>query len=139
VISTCEFAPCAPGLQSPKSNVGKETLSDCPERETLAPNRPAPHAFNHPVAPKEYIGVCWTVEGWYARYEFADGRFQGLGFWRTQIDAAREYDFFARQVEGPFAQQNFPLFVGGRMKLACWALLLLMPHALTVAQIAVRA
>lgn len=60
-------------------------------------------------ASSQYKGVGWRKQHgrWSARITF-DGRRHHLGYFASEIDAARAYDVAARKAFGPYALLNFP-------------------------------
>lgn len=58
----------------------------------------------------QYCGVSWKTEAklWFACCKGADGKTKNLGYFKSEVDAARAYDDGARVVHGEFARLNFP-------------------------------
>ena len=64
----------------------------------------------HTAATSRYKGVNWRPDRrkWQARIK-VNRRTTFLGFFDTEVEAARAYDEQARQLHGQFARVNFPL------------------------------
>ncbi len=84
------------GLNNQKSN-----LRICTTRQNCQ-NR-----SNRSDGESEYKGVGWHYKGWRARITTIYGRIS-LGVFKTQEEAAREYDRAALLYFGEFAKLNFP-------------------------------
>jgi hypothetical protein len=58
-----------------------------------------------------FTGVCWdkSNEAWKAQlWNLQTKRRQGIGYYASEQDAARAYDYAAVQAHGPGAVRNFP-------------------------------
>ncbi len=64
----------------------------------------------------KYKGVSWKKHNrkWEARIGFEKKEIH-LGYFRSEIDAARAYDRAAKKYHGEFASLNFPESGGGRV------------------------
>lgn len=99
-------------LQTPigfaSDHIDKNRLNN--QRSNLRICSQRQNTFNRPKrkgARSQYKGV-YLVEGRWKASAQADGKRINLGFFATEIDAAKAYDNVARRVHGEFANLNFP-------------------------------
>jgi len=81
----------------------KRNLRNC----TVAQN--AHNSRRHIKSNSQYKGVCWDkycTPGWKAQIRYK-GKTTGLGYFNSEIDAAKAYDKAAKQLFGKFANVNF--------------------------------
>lgn len=83
----------------------KENLRFCSRRQNLQAARKSKKN-----ASSRYKGVIWEkgAKKWRARISRLDGTLKHLGYFDSELDAARAYDKAALEMFGNFATPNFP-------------------------------
>lgn len=69
----------------------------------------AANAASRPKSRSQYRGVSWStsLQRWASRCKL-NGREHFIGYFDTEVEAARAYDMTAVRVHGEFARTNFP-------------------------------